>query len=81
MAYEPYTWNPNEVLSSDKLNHIETGIADLDNKSVHIYGEEKIEGFKTFTNGSEFISGSYGLRVTSEGIQRTSDGGKNWINI
>jgi len=42
---------------------------------VHNIGTETINGDKTFT------SGNYGLRVTSTGIQKTSDKGVTWTNI
>lgn len=40
---------------------------------VQLYSNENTD--KTF------ISGNYGLRVTTTGIQKTSDGGSNWTNI
>ena len=46
-----------------------------DGNVIHNTGTETINGDKTF------ISGNYGLRVTSTGIQKTSDGGTTWTNI
>lgn len=42
---------------------------------VHNTGTETINGDKTFR------SGNYGLRVTSTGIQKTSDNGATWSNV
>lgn len=49
-------------------------IAD-NSKVVHNTGTEVINGDKTF------MSGSYGLRVTTSGVQKTADGGTTWTNI
>lgn len=46
-----------------------------DQNVVHNTGTETINGDKTF------MSGSYGLRVTSTGIQKTSNSGGTWANI
>lgn len=46
-----------------------------DSNVVHVSGTETINGDKTF------LSGNYGLRVTSTGIQKTSDNGVTWTNI
>lgn len=46
-----------------------------DSNVVHKTGTETINGDKTFR------SGSYGLRVTTAGIQKTSDNGVTWTNI
>jgi len=48
---------------------------------VHKLGNEKVGGFKEFTDGAAIISGNYGIKVTPIGIQRTSDGGNSWLNI
>ncbi|MDI6495510.1 pyocin knob domain-containing protein [Leuconostoc lactis] len=47
----------------------------VDGQVVHNTGTETINGDKTFR------SGNYGLRVTSTGIQKTSDNGVTWVNI
>lgn len=47
----------------------------VDGQVVHNTGDESISGDKTF------LSGNYGLRVTSSGVQKTSDGGATWTNI
>lgn len=58
-----------------------------DNKVVHNYGNEIVDGNKTFTGNNNFNgpttlqAGNYGLRVTNTGIQKTSDGGTTWVNI
>lgn len=46
-----------------------------DSNVVHVSGTETINGDKTFR------SGNYGLRVTTAGIQKTSDNGVTWTNI
>lgn len=46
-----------------------------DDLVVHNTGTETINGDKTFR------SGNYGLRVTSTGIQKTSDNGVTWVDI
>lgn len=58
-----------------------------DNQVVHVAGTETISGNKTFTGDNNFSgattlkTGNYGLRVTTSGIQKTSDGGTTWTNI
>lgn len=81
MVYEPYTWKQNEVITSERLNHIESGISELDTAAVHNHENEEIDGNKKFTGETTFLNGQNGLRVTGEGIQRTSDGGTTWVNI
>lgn len=54
---------------------------------VHKNGTETIAGDKAFTGNSSFTgetmlkTGNYGLRVTTAGVQKTSDGGSTWTNI
>lgn len=54
---------------------------------VHNYGTETVAGDKTFTGNSSFTgqttlkTGNYGLRVTTSGVQKTSDNGVTWTNI
>ena len=81
MAYEPYTWKQSEVITSNGLNHIESGISELDTGAVHKHENEEIDGDKKFTGDTQFLNGKNGLRVTGDGIQRTSDGGTTWVNI
>lgn len=50
-------------------------IATTGNNLVHKTSAETINGDKTF------LSGNYGLRVTTTGIQKTSDNGATWSNI
>ena len=58
-----------------------------DNEVVHNTGTETIAGNKTFTGDNNFSgattlkTGNYGLRVTTAGIQKTSDNGVTWTNI
>lgn len=59
-----------------------------DNASVvHNTGTETVAGNKTFTGDNNFSgattlkTGNYGLRVTTAGIQKTSDNGVTWTNI
>ena len=95
MAYEPYTWKQSEVITSERLNHIESGISQLDSGSTDfnerlnniesnisvIQSKQAEEKEKNTTEDFEFISGEFGLRVSKTGIQRTYDGGTTWINI
>ena len=46
---------------------------------VHNAGNETIAGNKTLTGLTTMLTGNYGLRVTSSGFQKTTDGGKTWV--
>lgn len=95
MAYEPYAWKQNEVITSERLNHIESGISQLDSDSTDfnerlnnvesnisiIQSKQAEEKEETAAEDFEFVSGEFGLRVSKNGIQRTYDGGTTWINI
>lgn len=95
MAYEPYTWKQNEVITSERLNHIESGISQLDSDSTDfnerlnnvesnisiIQSKQAEEKEETDAEDFEFVSGEFGLRVSKNGVQRTYDGGTTWINI
>ena len=81
MVYEPYEWKQSEVITSNGLNHIENGILEVDKDAIHKSGDEEIPGDKKFTGETTFLNGKNGLRVTGDGIQRTSDGGTTWVNI
>jgi hypothetical protein len=54
---------------------------------VHNTGTETVAGNKMFTGDNNFSgattlkTGNYGLRVTTTGIQKTSDNGATWVNI
>ena len=58
-----------------------------DATAVHNIGDETVAGNKTFTGSNNFSgstilkTGNYGLRVTTSGVQKTSDGGATWANI
>lgn len=52
-----------------------------DNNVLHNTGNETAAGDKTFTGKTTMINGSYGLRVTNSGIQKTSDNGVTWVSI
>lgn len=58
-----------------------------DSNLVHKTGTETVAGDKTFTGNSNFSgattlkTGNYGLRVTTAGVQKTSDNGLTWTNI
>ena len=58
-----------------------------DSNVMHLTGTETVPGDKAFTGNNNFIgattlkTGNYGLRVTTSGIQKTSDGGATWVNI
>lgn len=59
----------------------------IDATLVHNTGNETVAGDKTFSGKTSLLSdtvirsGNYGLRVTSSGIQKTSDNGTTWANI
>ena len=48
---------------------------------LHNTGNETVAGDKTFTGQTTMRNGSYGLRVTNSGIQKTSDNGITWVSI
>jgi len=83
-----YSGSPAKYISSVSLNSI-TGWVEIPNNSsvVHTTGNETISGDKTFSGKTSLLSdtvirsGNYGLRVTSSGIQKTSDNGTTWANI
>lgn len=58
-----------------------------DSQLVHKTGSETVAGDMTFTGNTNFTgqttlkTGNYGLRVTTAGVQKTSDGGTTWVNI
>lgn len=58
-----------------------------DSEVIHLTGTETVAGDKTFTGNNNFSgvttlkTGNYGLRVTTSGVQKTSDGGTTWVNI
>lgn len=52
-----------------------------DSTVVHNTGTETIAGDKTITGTTTLQTGNYGLRVTTSGVQKTSDGGATWSNI
>ncbi len=54
MAYEPYTWNQNEVITSERLNHIESGVSELDMAAVHKHESEEIDGDKNLPEKRHF---------------------------
>ena len=49
-----------------------------DNTVVHNTGNETIAGNKTLTGLTTMLTGNYGLRVTSSGFQKTTDGGTTY---
>jgi len=50
-----------------------------DSNIVHNIGNKTVAGNKTLTGLTTMLTGNYGLRVTSSGFQKTTDGGKNWV--
>lgn len=52
----------------------------VDSEVVHNTGNETIGGNKTLTGNTTILTGNYGLRVTSSGFQKTTDGGTTWVN-
>ena len=49
-----------------------------DSEVVHNTGNETVAGNKTLTGLTTMLTGNYGLRVTSSGFEKTTDGGKTW---
>ena len=58
-----------------------------DHDVLHNTDNETVAGNKTFTGNNNFSgvttlqTGNYGLRVTTAGVQKTSDGGTTWVTI
>lgn len=52
----------------------------VDSEVVHNTGNETIGGNKILTGNTTILTGNYGLRVTSSGFQKTTDGGTTWVN-
>lgn len=52
-----------------------------DQQVLHNSGTETASGNKTFTGQTTMLTGNYGLRVTTTGVQKTADGGTTWVNI
>lgn len=50
MTYNPTTWVPRDVISSEKLNKLENGVAAVDAGAVRKTGTETIAGTKRFTS-------------------------------
>lgn len=50
-----------------------------DSTVVHNTGNETVAGNKTLTGLTTMLIGNYGLRVTSSGFQKTTDGGATWV--
>lgn len=48
---------------------------------VHNTGNETVAGDKNFTGQTTLKTGNYGLRITTSGVQKTSDGGTTWVSI
>lgn len=74
------------------IGHVNSGVITWefvanDETVVHNTGTETVAGDKNFTGNNNFSgatklqTGNYGLRVTTTGIQKTSDGGTTWVNI
>ena len=56
-----------------------------DSNVVHNAGNETITGDKSLTGNTNLsnttiLAGNYGLRVTSTGFQKTTNGGSTWVN-
>lgn len=57
MAYEPYTWKQSEVITSERLNHIESGISQLDADSADAderFKKNESEIFQLNTSAADF---------------------------
>ncbi len=53
-------------VNAQNMNHIENGIADLDNAVVHKTGDETITGVKTFTSEVNFSAGNSLTKVIQQ---------------
>lgn len=53
----------------------------VESEVLHNTGTETATGDKTFTGQTTMLTGNYGLRVKTTGVQKTSDGGTTWVNI
>ena len=51
----------------------------LKDHAIRDTGNETVAGNKTLTGLTTMLTGNYGLRVTSSGFQKTTDGGKTWV--
>lgn len=67
-------WTPWRKLAQDQQVLHNTG-------TETATGNTTFTGVTTFSNNMTIKSGNYGLRVTTTGIQKTSDGGTTWVNI
>jgi len=61
--YNPHNWVSEEIITADKLNHIETGVKDTekeieadDSKVAHTSGNQTINDIKTYTSYPEYIN-------------------------
>ena len=74
-------WDRYDTTSKKWVNIIgnNTGVLAEDSKVVHNTGNETVAGNKTLTGLTTMLTGNYGLRVTSSGFQKTTDGGKTWV--
>lgn len=67
-------WTPWRKLAQDQQVLHNTG-------TETATGDKTFTGVTTFSNNMTIKSGNYGLRVTTTGIQKTSDNGTTWTNI
>lgn len=79
------SFGTNSIYSSNVNNGAINGWTLIANDAnvVHNTGNETIAGDKTFTGNTTLTTavikaGNYGLRVTANGIQKTTDG-KTWV--
>jgi len=82
-----YTDKPLTIIGHVTGGNITWEVQANDEIVLHKTGTETIAGDKTFTGNSNFTgqttlnAGNYGLRVTTSGVQKTSDNGVTWTNI
>lgn len=77
MAYDRYTWVDGEVITAQKLNHIEEGIADGDNGYECTETREQLfeETVTTVAQGNYSVSNlGYSQQITAETLIVTFDG-------
>jgi len=80
MAYDKYTWQTGEVITAEKLNHIEDGIADMEGGDAGYECTETVtELFNetvttTESQGVNMATFAYSQNITADVLRVTFDG-------
>lgn len=83
MAYDKYTWQTGEVITAEKLNHIEDGIADMGGGDAGYECTETVTELfdETVTTvaqgGSNLATLAYSTQITADTLELTFDGVKH----